>query len=823
VIKDINKPDLILMLDGEIISTHRDEVYAIVAAEQNGAGDYTLLRPDATIIVEDCEEPPVDPPVDPEPPVGDLPYGDISALQNLGLLPSYSTNLPAPALNTDIEWGGMGGERPEIGLFPEDHAGVIGGHKLAIVDVALADTIPAQPSHAHKPNAHWLPYLLTGNSAFVTKAESVHAEFLERRAYQGGINGFRNYYSAREWAWTMRDAAQLAYLEGKGLTQGTGYINFMDKTLEWALEMINPESTAWEQHNDPRYKAWRRRFRMLSTNNTNSFKGWSTVWWMERFIGVTLQHILALGFDGWRPVAEWHFQQLKKRIETWGIKGCDVNEMYQNMFWTQVYDGPKPTTAAEAYPILDLQQWDTIPPVWNVDRAVFDAVPDGELVPLDARGETGNLITHTQRAQYDFMWATLAAGNGIAGAQEIADQIGAALARRGDAWWYRVAVGQAVDVPPPVDPDPPVGSHWRSNIPAGTWAEVPAKNTISDLNPRYNAAMNPVYPNPPPWDGVVGQKAVVSAWCGAVLDKETSRFALPLGGGHGDYGGNEAYVIDLSEDSPEWVMPRPPSGAVGNELVTDDGQEQSGRYSDGRIRAIHSGNKPVHVPGMGWVLAPPGDFYRLATGGPGKVVVIDDQTGEIVDEGPWPGVFIKASGSTYDPTRHCIWHKPAGTSRFFRYSLDSKTWSQHGPTTAVSSSAGILWLPQDVIIWFNANFPNGFAVYDIQSGQVNTDPAVSGNPIGAGPRAEAQPTYVTPDNRVAWWDQGSATQVINYLDIPSDLVNGVWSFGQYPTGGVIPTQRTQRGTYGRFQYVPNLDGFVLLNSTEQPLYFYARG
>jgi hypothetical protein len=170
-----------------------------------------------------------------------------------------------------------------------------------------------------------------------------------------------------------------------------------------------------------------------------------------------------------------------------------------------------------------------------------------------------------------------------------------------------------------------------------------------------------------------------------------------------------------------------------------------------------------------------------------------------------------------------MWHKPAGTARFWIYRLEEKTWQEAGPTTAVSGGAGIAYLPgHDVIIWFNASLPKRFAVYDIQTGQVQTNPQFSGQWVGDGPRASALPQYVAPDDCVAWWDQSSQTDVINYMKVPADPMNGVWSIGQFATGGVKPSARAERGTYGRFQYVPRLDGFVLLNGINEPLYFYAR-
>jgi hypothetical protein len=38
---------------------------------------------------------------------------------------------------------------------------------------------------------------------------------------------------------------------------------------------------------------------------------------------------------------------------------------------------------------------------------------------------------------------------------------------------------------------------------------------------------------------------------------------------------------------------------------------------------------------------------------------------------------------------------------------------------------------------------------------------------------------------------------------------------------VLPSVAVGNGTYGRFGYAPNLDGFYLLNGINEPVYFFA--
>ena len=55
---------------------------------------------------------------------------------------------------------------------------------------------------------------------------------------------------------------------------------------------------------------------------------------------------------------------------------------------------------------------------------------------------------------------------------------------------------------------------------------------------------------------VVGPSAVLKAWNGAAFDEERRLFYF-MGGGHGDYGGNEVYEFDL--ETGRWARLTDPS------------------------------------------------------------------------------------------------------------------------------------------------------------------------------------------------------------------------------------------------------------------------
>ena len=369
---------------------------------------------------------------------------------------------------------------------------------------------------------------------------------------------------------------------------------------------------------------------------------------------------------------------------------------------------------------------------------------------------------------------------------------------------------------------------WRQAMASNTWAEV-GINTLDDINPRYDSTINPNYPNTPPWNGWTGHQSIIIAWCGACFDDNGSVLWLPLGGGHGDYAGNEPYKIDLSENSPTWEMVRPPSGAIGNQIVLDDGQEATGLYSDGRLRAVHSYNKPVYVPQIGPVMTVTGGSYSSALGGLKQPAFISPNTGELIQFGA-ENTFTASSGighaGCYDSTRHAIWFVPSQGIPITYYDITQDSWINPGISQNVSGYSAIEYIEDyDCIIWFNSLLSNGFAIIDCATNTIH-HPQVLGSIVGLNELSgKIQPRWIKGSKSIAFWHNSSNTTTINTLSFSSDPRTDTWQISQLPVSNsntVIPSVAVSQGTYGRFFYSSKLDGFGIVNSTSEKLYFYAR-
>ena len=96
---------------------------------------------------------------------------------------------------------------------------------------------------------------------------------------------------------------------------------------------------------------------------------------------------------------------------------------------------------------------------------------------------------------------------------------------------------------------------WVDNLIADEWDSI-ASNNISDVQPTRTLTPG-------------SAAAFITAWNSGVLCFVNSQWWLMLwGGGHTDYGGNEIIGINLSANSPAWVLVD--SGSDDGDIVYAD-------------------------------------------------------------------------------------------------------------------------------------------------------------------------------------------------------------------------------------------------------------
>lgn len=369
---------------------------------------------------------------------------------------------------------------------------------------------------------------------------------------------------------------------------------------------------------------------------------------------------------------------------------------------------------------------------------------------------------------------------------------------------------------------------------ANTWATIPG-NTLASIDPRNNPAINPNYQGVAPWSGIVGQYGVVGTWCGMAYDYATDTMWFPLQGGHGDYGGNEPYKRRLDVDTPNYVMLRNPSGAIGNLMNCNDTSASVNVYPDGRLRPGHSYNCNTYVPGQGPVLSCVTAPYPTI-GGYQRAFALNEVTGEAtpISSVDMPGTYGAAE---YDSKRNALWVVSTGNTPLSKLDLTTQVVTTVvASNNYVSSYVRMFYLPvPDVLLVVHAPAISGYPQEQFYLWDLSTTPPtrIPVTTSGAFPSTHsiasgsAGMDWDYANNRLLLW-QANATAgatTICTLTPPTNLKTGTWVIGTlYVAAGntVTPTiQSVSGGVYGRFRYSARLGGCLLLNDYAQPTYFFA--
>lgn len=366
---------------------------------------------------------------------------------------------------------------------------------------------------------------------------------------------------------------------------------------------------------------------------------------------------------------------------------------------------------------------------------------------------------------------------------------------------------------------------WIRNQASETWGIVPLAKKWSDVNPDNDPLVNPNYPAAAPWKAAGSFNARATAWNG-----QTSYGGViydPPAGGHNDWAGNDRYKLDLRSDAPSVVRLVNPSGAIGNEITLDDGQEPSGLYSDGQPRSPHNYNAPVYFqPTNKVVLAVLGTgLYKSGSAGTRAAAVFNADTGAfegLTSEAPSGTGTPSPMASCYDGNRQLIWYRGAGTARFATLNPTTNEWVNRGNQTALSGSISFCYIQDhDVIFVVNGVYGNKFAIFDCSTYQYY-QPAISGSFVGMALNGTCQPHYIG-GGKLAFWNNDTNTTQINILSFSGDPRVATFTVSQLPvspSNTVTPTIKVPNGTYGRFQWHPTLGIYTVLNGMSQDLYFY---
>jgi hypothetical protein len=335
----------------------------------------------------------------------------------------------------------------------------------------------------------------------------------------------------------------------------------------------------------------------------------------------------------------------------------------------------------------------------------------------------------------------------------------------------------------------------------GHWYEVP------------NSKIRPNLPSPLP-PGYTGPSSITVAWNGGFFDAVRNRYVV-MGGGHGDYAGNEMYGFNL--DTLQWSRlwgptPNsqiPPIGSAGVEI-----------YADGNPSSRHTYSCVQYLPKLDKYFIHGGSVWG-GSGGMGKITWFFDpalstwtQRADI-SSGCYGGATVPFTA--YDPNTGNVYaHK---YNSLCEYNPLTNTWRKRG-----GDSKGAA--------------PNATAVFDSKRKQF----CLIGGAKGAGQTmcydmtstATSIPlqTIATKGDKTA---ENASYPGVDYdpisekivawlggMDVYAlDLTTKVWT--KVPPASnntVTPTAPTHTGSHSRWRYIPSKNVFIIVNSIDQNVYAY---
>jgi hypothetical protein len=333
-----------------------------------------------------------------------------------------------------------------------------------------------------------------------------------------------------------------------------------------------------------------------------------------------------------------------------------------------------------------------------------------------------------------------------------------------------------------------------SELHPGEWVEIPGTR-LRDVAP-------PVSPG-----GNVSK--IIYAWSGGAYDSKRE-WLLVWGGGHSDYAGNELYAFDLQ--TLAWTRLTNPS--VPNRAKT-------ATYPDGQPRARHTYNYVEYVPewdrfvsfgGAGPWPTGGGEFTRAIS-----EFDYEHNTWITGARPPVPlGGSMIAALARLDPATGDIYFVPASKGYLLRLDPRTQQWQGGWGRSQVTAHASAAIDPdRRLLVVVGKGTLDGVRQalkWDLSrpSAPVDLRKLTSGD--FAAERAMAPGFAYHPPSRtfVAW---------IGGTDLLA-LDPDTWQWRRLPAaqGSADPGAPSPRGTYGRFQYVPRLDAFVLVNDVDQNVF-----
>ena len=298
-------------------------------------------------------------------------------------------------------------------------------------------------------------------------------------------------------------------------------------------------------------------------------------------------------------------------------------------------------------------------------------------------------------------------------------------------------------------------------------------------------------------------KNVTAAWSGGAFDTKRDQLYI-WGGGHNDYYGNEIYSLDLIKSritrltDPVVPTARRKERIADSELAPFDGTQPNGR---------HTYDGLVYIPHVDKMWAFSGSLASKGGGGDNITWLFDPK------QKTWQKIYPKGDipegalgvASAYDPlTKRVFLHD---RHNLYTYQYDSNggiyTRLNNREAQLPYGTNAALDPKRRKLVLIGRGFEY---VYDIGPGSqyVRQDLQSTGDKSIIKHQAPGL-AYDPIDDKLVGWAGGNKIYTLN-------LDSFEWTSIDYPNG---PDSQPRGGTYGRWDYVPNMDVFALYNKVDE--------
>ena len=467
--------------------------------------------------------------------------------------------------------------------------------------------------------------------------------------------------------------------------------------------------------------------------------------------------------------------------------GFDPDKVYANVHGRK--DGTHYQSGPESYSLLrPYDNFHVYALEWFPDR--MDFFVDGN--KYHTYSNNGSNPWPFDKPQYLIL--NLAIGGEWGGQQGIDDSI---FPQKYIIDYVRVYQQGAVSVPPPAplptpSPAPTPTPTPPSPVPAPTPTPAPPSTAGWYLIP--NTRLRDACPT----SGNLGNcLQVVQAWGGGAVDTLRNRL-LVWGGGHTDYYGNELYALDLNSLNVRRLTN--PGPRTSDAETLSDGTPNSRHTYDGLAYITHADR----LFSFGGSIAGSGNCS-------GATWTLDLKTLKWQNMNPGNGPLAKCGAvSAYDPnTKQVLVHDG---DNLYAYTFETNSYRQlsgYNETDYHMTAAIDPVRKKFVIVGGGWASNGGVFVYDISPGggyTVQKWSTSGGDAIvnSASPGLAYDPV----SDRIVAWNGGNIVYSLN-------MDTKMWTAATYSGGpGAAPGE----GTFSRFDYVPGLNVFAVVNSVDDNAY-----